>query len=61
MTIKIRHTPDFCAAKVTPLPDGDLEICTERPLQGVAPGQFTVFYDERKHRCYGSGEIRRFS
>lgn len=61
MSIKIRHTPDFCAAEITPLPDGDLEIRTAHPLQGVAPGQFTVFYDERMHRCYGSGEIRRFS
>ena len=59
MTIKIRHTPDFCPAEVTPLPDGRLEVKTERPLQGVAPGQFAVLYDAEKHRCYGSGEIRR--
>ena len=58
-TIKIRHTPDFCPALVTPLPDGHLDIRTERPLQGVAPGQFAVLYDEDKHRCYGSGEIRK--
>ena len=58
VTLKIRHTPDFCPAVVTQLPDGRLEIQTERPLQGVAPGQFCVLYDEQKHRCYGSGEIR---
>ena len=58
MSIKIRHTPDFCAAVVTPLPDGRLDIHTVHPLQGVAPGQFCVFYDNEHHRCYGSGEIR---
>ena len=58
MTLKIRHTPEFCDAAVTPLPDGRLDIHTERPLQGVAPGQFCVLYDNEHHRCYGSGEIR---
>ena len=57
-TIKIRHTPDFCPAEVTLLADSDLDIRTERPLQGVAPGQFGVLYDMDKHRCYGSGELR---
>ena len=58
MSLKIRHTPEFCDATVTPLPDGRLDIHTERPLQGVAPGQFCVLYDNEHHRCYGSGEIR---
>ncbi len=58
MSLKIRHTPDFCAATVTLLPDGRLDIRTAHPLQGVAPGQFCVLYDNEHHRCYGSGEIR---
>ena len=58
MSLKIRHTPEFCGATVAPLPDGRLDIHTERPLQGVAPGQFCVLYDNEHHRCYGSGEIR---
>lgn len=58
MTIKIRHTPDFCPVRVKLLKNNGLDIYTERPLQGVAPGQFAVLYDEHKHRCYGSGEIR---
>ena len=58
MSIKIRHTPDFCPAEVTMREDGSLDIHTERPLQGVAPGQFAVLYDKDRHRCYGSGEIR---
>ena len=58
LSIKIRHTPDFCDATVTPLPDGRLDIRVHHPLQGVAPGQFCVLYDGQHHRCYGSGEIR---
>ena len=58
VTVKIRHTPDFCPARVTRLEDGSLDVHTERPLQGVAPGQFGVLYDLDKHRCYGSGELR---
>ena len=58
MTVKIRHTPDFCPATVTHRADGSLDILTERPLQGVAPGQFAVLYDEQRHRCFGSAEIR---
>lgn len=57
-TVKIRHTPDFCPAAIAPLPDGRLEIHTERPLQGIAPGQFCVIYDLQRHRCFGSGEMR---
>ncbi len=58
-TIKIRHTPDFCPATARLRPDGRLELHTERPLQGVAPGQFGVLYDSACHRCLGSGELRR--
>lgn len=57
-SIKIRHTPDFSLARVALLDDGTLDILTERPLQGVAPGQFGVLYDVAHHRCYGSGELR---
>ncbi|MCR5180626.1 MAG: tRNA 2-thiouridine(34) synthase MnmA [Bacteroidaceae bacterium] len=58
VTLKIRHTPDFCPATISLQPDGRLAIQTERPLQGVAPGQFCVIYDPQRHRCFGSGEIR---
>ena len=58
MSLKIRHTPEFCEASVAALPDGRLDIHTAHPLQGVAPGQFCVLYDREHHRCYGSGEIR---
>ena len=57
ITLKIRHTPEFMPAVATPRADGGLDITTERPLQGVAPGQFAVIYDTAHHRCYGSAEI----
>ena len=58
VTLKIRHTPDFCPAHVKLQEDGSLDVHTEQPLQGVAPGQFGVLYDLQHHRCYGSGELR---
>ena len=58
VTLKIRHTPDFCPAHVNLQEDGSLDVHTEQPLQGVAPGQFGVLYDLQHHRCYGSGELR---
>lgn len=32
-------------------------IFSEKPIQGVAPGQFGVLYDEHAEICVGSGEI----
>jgi tRNA-specific 2-thiouridylase len=61
--IKIRHTPEFHQATLTPTdvlsPTGgtDFVVRAERPIHGVAPGQFCVVYDAKRHRCYGSGEI----
>lgn len=56
ITFKIRHTPEF--TKGTLLKTGDcFHIISEQKLQGIAPGQFGVIYDEDAHLCYGSGEI----
>ena len=63
ITLKIRHTPDYLPARLTPLlsPEGDMEgrytVHADAPIHGVAPGQFCVIYDADHHRCYGSGEI----
>lgn len=57
ITFKIRHTPDINHATMTALGDGRYHIVSEKPIHGVAPGQFCVIYDEQHHRCYGSGEI----
>ena len=57
VTIKIRHTPEYLPARLVPQGDGRYMVHAERPIHGVAPGQFCVIYDARHHRCYGSGEI----
>lgn len=57
ITFKIRHTPDFYRATIQPVGDGRYMIHSERPVHGVAPGQFCVIYDTDHHRCFGSGEI----
>jgi len=57
ITIKIRHTPGYLPATIEPLGDGRYQVKAAEPIHGVAPGQFCVVYDERHHRCYGSGEI----
>lgn len=57
ITFKIRHTPDVNHATITPLGHGRYRIVSEKPIHGVAPGQFCVIYDSHHHRCYGSGEI----
>ena len=56
VTFKIRHTADYLPATVEPL-DGGFTVHAERPIHGVAPGQFCVVYDEQHHRCFGSAEI----
>ena len=57
VTFKIRHTSDYFHATMEPQGDGTFMIRSEKPIHGVAPGQFCVVYDNRHHRCYGSGEI----
>lgn len=57
VTFKIRHTPEFHRATVETMQGGAFMICSDKPIHGVAPGQFCVVYDENHHRCYGSGEI----
>ena len=57
VTLKIRHTPEFLAARLEPMGDGAYMVHASAPIHGVAPGQFCVIYDAAHHRCYGSGEI----
>ena len=56
--IKIRHTPEFLPAQIEATDTaGEYIVHAAAPIHGVAPGQFCVIYDDRHHRCYGSGEI----
>ena len=57
VTLKIRHTPEYLPARLEQQGDGRYMVHADAPIHGVAPGQFCVIYDERHHRCYGSGEI----
>lgn len=57
VTFKIRHTPEIHHAIIEPQADGHLLVRSDKPIHGVAPGQFCVVYDKEHHRCYGSGEI----
>ena len=54
---KIRHTPEYHTAVLERTGKGEFIVHADELIQGVAPGQFCVVYDEEHHRCYGSGEI----
>lgn len=56
VTFKIRHTPEFIKGKLHLASDGYRIVSSEK-LQGIAPGQFGVVYDEKSELCVGSGEI----
>lgn len=57
VTFKIRHTPEYHPARLERLGVGSYMVHSQTPIQGVAPGQFCVVYDERHHCCIGSAEI----
>ncbi|MCD8291441.1 MAG: tRNA 2-thiouridine(34) synthase MnmA [Prevotella sp.] len=57
VTFKIRHTPEYHRAKLENNGNGTYTVHSDSLIQGVAPGQFCVVYDENHHRCFGSGEI----
>lgn len=54
---KIRHTDFFMKGVLTRMEDGLFHIESEKPVQGIAPGQFGVLYDKDAKICVGSGEI----
>ena len=54
---KIRPPPEYLPATLELHDDGSATVHADKPVHGVAPGQFCVIYDHEHHRCYGSGEI----
>ena len=54
---KNRHTPHIMRGKFARLDDRRWVIESEEDVQGIAPGQFAVIYDEKGQLCYGSGII----
>ncbi|MDE6716058.1 MAG: tRNA 2-thiouridine(34) synthase MnmA [Muribaculaceae bacterium] len=57
ITFKNRHSPEFIKATLHHLGNSEYYIDSERPVQGIAPGQFAVIYDQDSKICYGSGVI----
>lgn len=57
VTFKIRHTDSFMKGILTHDENG-YSVRSEKRIQGIAPGQFGVIYDEHSELCVGSGEIR---
>lgn len=57
VTFKVRHTPEFHSAQLERTGNNMFTVHSDSLIQGVAPGQFCVVYDQQHHRCIGSGEI----
>lgn len=57
ITFKNRHMPEFIPGEITRLGEREYVIESPRRIQGIAPGQFAVIYDERSRLCFGSGII----
>lgn len=56
ITFKIRHTPEFIEGRLIK-EENKFRILSSDKLQGIAPGQFGVIYDQDAKICFGSGEI----
>lgn len=56
ISFKIRHTPDFQQGMIMKNGDTYYVEATEK-IQGIAPGQFGVIYDQEHQIVIGSGEI----
>ncbi len=57
VTFKNRHMPEFFPGRISRISDDEWILVSERKVQGIAPGQFAVIYDNDSHTCYGSGVI----
>lgn len=57
ITFKIRHTPGFTKGRLIREGERQFRVFSSEKLQGIAPGQFGVIYDEEAKVCVGSGEI----
>jgi tRNA-specific 2-thiouridylase len=56
INFKIRHQPEFTSGNLNRIGDYHV-ISSDKPISGVAPGQFGVVYDEERKICLGSGVI----
>lgn len=56
ITFKIRHTPEFTKGVIKSEGHGII-LKSDKPIAGIAPGQFGVVYDREQKICLGSGVI----
>ncbi len=57
LKVKLRHGPYLHSATITSTSNGVMLVKLTERDQGISPGQFAVFYDEKK--CLGGGIISR--
>ncbi|PCI24635.1 hypothetical protein COB57_04450 [Candidatus Peregrinibacteria bacterium] len=55
MEVKLRHGPEQWPVKIEEISQDTLKITLPQNDQGIAPGQFAVFYKDGY--CIGSGVI----
>jgi len=55
LNVKLRHGPKMYKCKIKVIRKDLWEVKINKCDQGIAPGQFAVFYDNKY--CYGCGEI----
>ena len=55
LSVKLRHGPELIKCSARFVEYDKLSVTLQRPDQGIAPGQFAVFYADRI--CLGSGAI----
>lgn len=55
LTVKLRHGPGINNCTIKPLEKNKMRVTLDANDQGIAPGQFAVFYDGTE--CLGSGVI----
>jgi tRNA (5-methylaminomethyl-2-thiouridylate)-methyltransferase len=55
LQVKLRHGPKLYQAQLSPSDNGTCTVQLAEHDQGIAPGQFAVFYDDT--RCLGAGVI----